>query len=164
MKVQEAIQKRRSIRKFQEQSISDEQLRILMEAAQLAPSASNRQPYQFIIVKDRDLMNDLAKHGRIQKFVTKAAIIFVGIGDPEYEKWYKIDLAIAFQQIFLQAVELGLGACWIGAFDEDMVKVVLKIPPQFRVVALLPVGIPAQDPPARPRKSIEELFLTNYYK
>ena len=152
------------MRKFQEGSISEEQLKVLMKAAQLAPSASNRQPYKFIIVKDNELKKSLQRKASMQRFVGKAAVIFVGIGDLEHEKWYKVDIAIAIQQIFLQAVELGLGACWIGAFEEEKVKEVLKIPQNMQVVAFLPVGIPDQDPPARPRKSLDELFSIDYYK
>ena len=152
------------MRKFQEGSISEEQLNLLMKAAQLAPSASNKQPYKFIIVKDNELKKSLQRKASMQRFVGKAAVIFVGIGDLEHEKWYKVDIAIAIQQIFLQAVELGLGACWIGAFEEEKVKEVLKIPQNMHVVAFLPVGIPDQDPPARPRKSLDELFSIDYYK
>ncbi len=101
LNVKEVIEKRRSIRKFQEGSITDVQLQVLMKAAQLAPSASNRQPYKFIIVKDKDLMKKLQKNGLIQQFIRDAAVIFVGIGDPEREKWYKVDLAIAIQQIYM---------------------------------------------------------------
>ena len=163
MDVKEVIEKRRSTRKFQEGAITEQQLELLMRAAQLAPSASNRQPYKFIMVKDNDLKKSLQRKASMQRFVGKAAVVFVGLGDVEHEKWYKVDIAIAIQQIFLQAVEFGLGACWIGAFDEEKVKELLKIPQNMHVVALLPVGIPDQDPPARPRKSLEELFSTDYF-
>jgi len=162
--VQEVITKRRSIRKFNAGVLTDEQLQILMEAAQLAPSASNMQPYEFVIVKNDKLKAKLVKESGIQPFVTKAAIVFVGIGDPAREKWYKIDIAIAMEHLALQATELNLGSCWIGAFNEEKVKEVLKIPVNKRVIALLPIGFPGQDPPARPRKSFNELYYTDYYK
>jgi nitroreductase len=164
LNVREVLQKRRSTREFLDHEISKEHLEILMEAAQVAPSASNRQPYRFIVIKDRNLMIELSEQASIQRFIRNAAVIFVGVGDPERERWYKVDIAIALQQICLQAVELGLGSCWIGAFEEASVKAVLKIPNHLRVVALLPIGMPAQDPPARPRKSLEELFSMNYFE
>ncbi|MHA1265047.1 MAG: nitroreductase family protein [Candidatus Helarchaeota archaeon] len=164
MDVAEAIEQRRSIRKFQAGTLTDDQLHILMKAAQLAPSASNRQPYKFIIVKDNELKVRLSKEASIQRFIRNAAIIFVGVGNPEYERWYKVDVAIAIQHLVLQAMELGLGSCWIGAFEEEKVMKILHIPPNLKVVALLPIGIPAQQPPARPRKSFEELFIVNYYQ
>lgn len=164
MTVREVIETRKSIRKFNTGSITDEQLQTLMEAAQLAPSASNMQPYEFIIVKDDKLKTQLVKKGAIQPFITEAAVIFVGIGDPSREKWYKVDIAIAMEHLALQATELGLGSCWIGAFNEEKVKEVLKVPAKKQVIALLPIGIPGQDPPARPRKSLDALFYTNYYK
>ncbi|NVM52305.1 MAG: nitroreductase family protein [Candidatus Helarchaeota archaeon] len=163
MNVKEAIQKRRSIRNFRPGPIPEEQLQILMKAAQLAPSASNNQPYKFIIVKDDEVKKRLQRLGSIQDFITDAAVIFVGVGFAQYEKWNKVNLGIAIQHIFLQAVELGLGACWIGAFNEEKVKKVLQIPQDMNVIALLPVGIPDEDPPARPRKSIEDLFSMDNY-
>ncbi|TFG05633.1 MAG: nitroreductase [Promethearchaeota archaeon] len=164
MNVQESIVRRKSIRKFEKGMLSDEQLQTLMKAAQLAPSASNRQPYTFIIVKDDELKKELSKKASIQRFIREALVIFVGVGDPEHERWYKVDLAIAMEHLALQAVELGLGCCWLGAFEEDKVKEILKIPEHLMVLALLPIGIPAHDPPARPRKPIEELFFTNYFQ
>lgn len=164
MNVKEAIKKRRSIRKFKEQSIPDDQLRILMEVVQLAPSASNIQPYKFIIIKNEELKKKLGDLASNQGFISKAAVIFVGISDPWREKWYKVDIAIAMEHLALQAVELGLGSCWIGSFNEQKIKELLKIPKNLQIIALMPIGIPAQDPPARPRKSLEELFLINYYQ
>ena len=164
MTVKEVIRKRKSIRKFNVGSLTDEQLRTLMEAAQWAPSASNMQPYEFIIVKDDKLKAELVKNASIQRFITSAAVVFVGIGDPTREKWYKIDLAIAMEHLALQAAELGLGSCWIGSFAEQKVKEILKIPADKQVIALLPIGIPGEDPPARSRKSLDNLFYTNYYK
>jgi nitroreductase len=164
LNVKEAIRKRKSIRKFNEGSLTDEQLRTLMEAAQWAPSASNMQPYEFIIVKDDKLKAELSSKGSIQQFITRAAAIFVGIGDPRRERWYKIDIAIAMEHLALQAAELGLGSCWIGAFNEQKVKEVLKIPADKQVIALLPIGIPGEEPPARPRKSFDNLFYSNFFK
>ena len=164
MDVSEAIQKRRSIRNYEEQSISDDQLLILMRAAQLAPSASNYQPYKFIIVKDEGLKKILGELASSQNFISKAAAIFVGIGDPSREKWYKIDIAIAMEHLALQAVELGLGSCWIGSFDENKIKEILEIPPQMRIIALMPIGIPAEHPGLRPRKSLNEIFFINRYQ
>jgi nitroreductase len=163
LNIQEVIEKRRSIRKFKPQAITEEHLQILKIAIQLAPSASNMQPYKFIIVTDEELKKNLVKAGSLQEFLSKAAVIFVGIGDPSREKWFKVDIGIAMEHLALQATELGLGSCWIGAFDEEQVKAVLKISQNLRVVALMPIGIAGQDPPARPRKSLEELFIKNYY-
>ncbi|MFX1295413.1 MAG: nitroreductase family protein [Promethearchaeota archaeon] len=164
MNVKKAIQKRRSIREFENQPISDKQLQSLMEVIQLAPSASNIQSYKFIIVKDEYLKTELGNLSSNQTFISNAAVIFVGIGNPSREKWYKVDVAIAMEHLALQAVELGLGSCWIGAFDEEKIKNLLKIPKNLRIIALMPIGISAQNPPARPRKSLNELFLTNYYQ
>ncbi|MHA1726474.1 MAG: nitroreductase family protein, partial [Promethearchaeota archaeon] len=143
--------------------ILPEHLKLILKAAQLSPSASNMQPYHFIIVKDPEIKKQLGKFVAHQRFIADAAIIIVGLGDLEREKWYKVDLAIAFQQMILQATELGYGSIWIGAFDEKKIKTLLKIPDRFEVIALLPIGIADQDPPARPRKSQKELFSLNEY-
>ncbi|MHA1726541.1 MAG: nitroreductase family protein [Promethearchaeota archaeon] len=163
MNVSEVIKKRKSIRKFKQGDITPKHLKLILKAAQLSPSASNRQPYHFIIVKDPEFKKQLGIFAAHQKFIADAAIIIVGLGDIEREKWYKVDLAIAFQQMILQATELGYGSIWIGAFNEEKIKNLLKIPDKFEVIALLPIGIADQDPPARPRKSLQELFFLNEY-
>ncbi len=162
MNISEVIERRKSVRKYKEGEIPKEKLRLILRAAQIAPSASNKQPYYFIIVKDPDTKNQLGRFAS-QKFVAKAAIIIVGIGDLTRERWYKVDLAIAFQQMILQATELGFGSIWIGAFDHEKIKEFLKVPDGFEIVALLPIGISGQDPPARPRKPFNELFFSDFY-
>ena len=161
--VSEVIEKRKSIRNFKEGEIPEEKLKIILRAAQLAPSASNMQPYQFIVVKDPVIKKQIGKLAAHQNFISKAAIIIVGLGNLEREKWYKVDLAIAFQQMILQATELGYGSIWIGAFYDDKIKELLRVPDGFEIVALLPIGISGEEPPARARKSISELFFLNSY-
>ena len=163
MNIEELIKKRRSIRKFKKGIIPGKDLKLIMQAAQLAPSASNRQPYQFLIVEDQELREKLGNFASGQIFISKASIIIVGLGNIKREKWYKVDLAIAYQQIILQATELGYGSIWIGSFEEEKIKKLLKIPENLEIVALLPIGIADQEPPARPRKSASELFFLNIY-
>ena len=122
MDVREAIINRKSMRKFKDETLSDEQLNSLKKAIQLAPSASNRQPYRFILVKDRELLKILRKKAIYQKFIENCAVFIVGLGLPDGNPWYKIDVAIALQHVALQAVEIGLGTCWIGAFDQRKAK------------------------------------------
>jgi len=163
MNVSEVIEKRRSIRKFKEGEIPEEKLKLILRAAQIAPSASNMQPYQFIIVTDPNLKKQLGKLAAQQRFISDAAVIIIGLGNSEREKWYKVDLAIAFQQMILQATELGYGSIWIGAFYPEKIKELLKIPEGYEIIALLPIGIPGEEPPARARKSIGEIFFSNIY-
>ena len=164
MNIKEVFEKRKSIRKFTGEPITEDQIKTIMEAAQIAPSASNRQPYKFIVIKDDEFKKEFRKKASAQRFLEKAAVIFVALGSKEREYWYKVDIGIAVQQMTLQTAELGLGSCWIGAFERDKVRELLNVPDDWVIVALLPVGVPAQDPPARPRKSLEELFVNDRFQ
>jgi nitroreductase len=159
MDVIEAIRKRRSIRKYQDREVENEKLDLLLEAARLAPSAKNKQNWKFIVVKDKKVKKQLVPACKNQKFVGEAPVVIAGIADPTVNKWYKIDMGIAFEHIALEAVELGLGTCWIGAFYEDQVKKVLNVPDELEVVVLITIGYPAEQPEKRPRKNINEIVM-----
>ena len=165
MNLREVFDKRKSMRKFTGEPITEEQLKLIMEAAQIAPSASNKQPYKFIMIKNDELKKELRKLAVPQRFVMKSAVVFIVLGDKELSPYfYKVDIGIAVQQMALQAAELGLGSCWLGAFDRDKTKDFLKVPNPWAVVALLLVGIPDQIPPTRPRKSLDELFVNDSFQ
>lgn len=141
MDVFEAVQQRRSIRAYESTPVPKEKLDKILEAARLAPSASNIQPWHFIVVTDSDKRKKLAEGGRYAKFLVESPVVIVGCGDQEASpKWYVVDITIAMQNMVLTATSEGLGTCWVGSFDENQVKDLLKIPENFRVVALLSVG------------------------
>jgi nitroreductase len=159
MEVFDAIKTRRSIRKYKSEPIPEEKLRTILEAGHLAPSAGNRQPWRFIVVQDMERKKALAEVANNQTFLNAAAII-VATGDPEVSaRWYEKDPMIALEHIVLAATALGYGTCWIGAFDEDALKHLLKIPANVKVIALLPIGIPDETPAPRPRKEFSEIFF-----
>jgi len=142
MEVSQAIRVRRSVRSFSEDEVPDEILSRMLEAGRLAPSASNRQPWHFIVVKDAAKRSVLSQ-GRYAKFLTQCPVVIVGCGDKiRSEKWYKVDLAISLQNMVLEATSAGIGTCWIGSFDGTEVRELLKIPINFEVVAMLAVGYP----------------------
>ncbi len=160
MDVLEATRIRRSIRKYRPEPIPDEKLRTILEAARLAPSAANRQPWRFVVVEDRERRKALAKAANDQTFLGDAGAIVVAISDPEKSaRWHEKDTMIALEHVVLAATALGYGTCWIGAFDEDAVKSLLKIPAKMKVVALLPIGIPDEKPPPRRRRELSEIFF-----
>ena len=97
-----------------------------------------------------------------QQFVGTASNIIAGVSESDY-KWRQVDTAIVLEHIVLEAVELDLGTCWIGAFQEDEVKKILKIPNDKKVVALLVIGYPAESPLSRPRKDVSELVSYDQY-
>jgi nitroreductase len=162
MGVFDTIKDRRSIRSYKGESIPKEKIEKLMESARLAPSAGNRQNWKFIVVENEQIKHQLVPACNNQAFVGTSSHVIAGIGEPE-QKWHQVDLAIALEHIVLEAVELGLGTCWIGAFNEEEVKKILKIPQDRKVIALLTVGIPAESPAARPRKALEEIVAYNEY-
>jgi len=160
MDVFEAIKVRRSIRKYKPELIPDAKLEIILDAARLAPSAANRQPWRFVVVQNADRKKTLAEVADNQTFMNDAAAIVVAVGDPEVStRWHEKDTMIALEHMVLAATALGYGTCWIGAFDEDAVKRLLKIPTKMKVVALLPIGVPGEKPASRPRKAIPEIFF-----
>lgn len=162
MEVFETINKRRSIRAYKNEHIPSEKIERLLEAARLAPSAANRQNWKFVVVDDGEIKRKFEKACNNQAFVPTASHVIAGVVDPTL-KWHQVDITIALEHIVLEAVELGLGTCWIGAFNEGEVKNLLKIPPERKVVALLTVGYPSESPPSRPRKEIAEIVAYNKY-
>lgn len=159
MDVMEAIRTRKSVRSFLDKPIEDEKFEAILEAARLAPSASNRQEWRFVVVKDKVMREKLAEAAKGQSFVGEAAVVIAACAEgvdhvmPCGLLSYPIDVAIALDHITLAAVELGLGTCWIGAFDEAKVKSLLGIPNEIRVVELMPLGYPAE-PSARTKSRI----------
>jgi len=127
MGVFDTIKDRRSIRTYKGERIPTDKLEKLLEAARLAPSAGNGQHWKFIVVENEKIKNQLVTASNNQAFVGTASHVIAGIWDPA-KKWHQVDLAIALEHIVQGAVELGLGTCWIGAFNEDEVNKILKIP------------------------------------
>ncbi|MBS7606950.1 MAG: nitroreductase family protein [Candidatus Bathyarchaeia archaeon] len=163
MEVFKIISERRTIRKYRKEPIPEDALERILEAGRLAPSAANRQPWSFIVVKDESIKNKLIDACRGQKFVGEAGAVIAVLGDQNISRWYRQDPIIAASFMTLEAYEEGLGVCWIGAFEEDKVKQILKIPENLSVVILLTVGFPDEKPPPRLRKSREEIFFLDEY-
>jgi nitroreductase len=140
MEVFEAIRKRHSVRSYLPDEVSSEKMEKILEAARLAPSAGNIQPWHFIVVSSQQKRKKLSK-GRYAKFLAESPIVLVGCGDKKASpNWHTVDTAIAMQNIVLTATSEGLATCWIGSFNENQVKELLSIPERFRVIALLAVG------------------------
>ena len=172
MDVFEAVQQRRSIRAYESTPVPKEKLDKILEAARLAPSASNIQPWHFIVVTDSEKRKKLADNGRYAKFLTESPVVIVGCGDQETSpRWYVVDVTIAMQSMVLTATSEELGTCWVGSFDEKQVKEMLKIPESFRVVALLALGYPREKSDLgrklikaiRRRKQLEEIVSYEEY-
>jgi nitroreductase len=170
MNVFEAIKKRHSVRRYLDKSIEDKKLNAVLEAGRLAPSAKNLQEWRFVIVKNRKVREKLAHAANEQIFVGQAPVIIVACAETDEhvmscgQLCYPINVAIALDHISLAAVELGLGTCWIGAFNESKVKEILGIPNQVRVVELMPIGYPAyQDVKEKDRLSLKKIVKQEHW-
>ena len=116
------------------------------------------------MTSDPETRRALTRAANDEDFVGQAPVVITVLGDPEVPKrWHLRDPMTAAEHVALQAVEEGLGTCWIGAFDEVGVKRILKVPEKLRVVCLLPVGKPAGKPAGRPRRPLSELFFKDTY-
>ena len=162
MQVQQAIQTRLSIRRYTDDEIPDEHMNILFRALQLAPSANNYQNWEFVFVSHPDLKQRLVAACSNQRFVRDCAYFIAGVADPTL-KWHMVDITIALTQFALQAVELGYGTCWIGAFDESGVKQVLNVPHNKKVVICMTLGQPDGKHVPRGRKILEEIIHVNQF-
>jgi len=165
MNVMESIRNRRSIRSYERRPVEEEKLAAVLEAGRLAPSASNRQEWRYVVVRDPETRAKLADAANGQKFVGEAPVVLVACAKtdrhrmPCGELCYPIDVAISLDHMALKAVEEGLGTCWIGAFDPAAVKKLLGIPDEVSVVELMPLGYPAGEPAPRTRLSTDEIVM-----
>lgn len=144
MDVFEAVQERHSIRAYQETAVPREKLEKILDAARLAPSARNVEPWHFIVVTDAEKRKALSK-GLFAKFLNEAPVVIVACGDYKASSdWYAVDVALAVESMILTATAEGLGTCCVGSFDEKHVKTLLKVPEKFEVLLLLAVGYPRE--------------------
>ncbi|MEO0136906.1 MAG: nitroreductase family protein [candidate division WOR-3 bacterium] len=172
MEFYEVIKKRRSVRKYKSDPLPDEVLKRILEAGRIAPSAKNIQPWKFVVIKDSETKKRIAEACRGQHWMADADVIICGCALEKiawgrmggYMSSFAVDLAIAMDHIILAATNEGLGTCWIGAFEEKKVKEILGIPDDVRVVALTPIGYPAEEPKDRGRKEFHEVVAYERYQ
>ena len=147
------IKRRRSIRKFTAQDVGEEQVQALLEAAFAAPTAHNRRPLQFIVVRRLDLREMLAETHEYAGACRSAPVVIVVCAEPSKSPHCLADACVAAENILLAAVGLGLGAVWVAAYPYDehqvFVRGVLEIPDELAVICLLPVGHPVERKPPR---------------
>ena len=159
----ELVRSRYSCRAYQPQPIEQDKLVRLLEAVRLAPSGSNRQPWKFILVSDPKVRLGLVRACASQRFIATAPVVIAGCGlmpdrimscgvpgDP-------VDVAIAMEHLALAATAEGLASCWIGAFSQDEVREVLRVPSTAKVIGLMTIGYPADPPRPKTRKALEDI-------
>jgi nitroreductase len=161
LKYTEVIENRRSIRKYKETPIPREDILKILEAARIAPSAGHRQPWHFIVVENKEMIKKLAK----QDWAATAPVMIVGLADQVGSpNWCINDLGIALEHIVLAATDLGYGTCWMGQSNrEELVSGLLNVPDNYRVVALITLGVADETPGPKTRKSLEEIVSWEKY-
>ena len=165
MDVLEAIRERRSIRNYEPRAVPEEKVTQILEAGRWAPSASNSQPWKFIVVKDKEVRNELARVATYGRFISQAPVAIAVVIDPHASNHPVEDGAAATQNMLLAAHALGLGTCWIGSYDssyEESAKEVLGIARGKRLLALISLGYPAEAP-GKSRMELSELVCYDRY-
>ena len=166
------VKGRRSVRRFRNEPVARDLIEKCVEAARFAPSAENLQPWRFLVFDEPQLKNALAGAAfsgiyRVTNWASKAPVLVVVLAERKLatqigsllqgSQWWLLDVGIAGEHFVLQAQELGLGTCWIGAHDEQIAKEVLGVPENVRVVAMTPLGYPGQEPGPKTRKSLDRI-------
>ena len=172
----ELINERRSIRKYTEKTVEEDKLRAVIEAARLAPSACNAQPWRFVVVNEPKLRDTLLEKGLggvvPNSWAKTASAVIVACSDLQIlthnvaeriqgVEYHLIDMGIALEHIALKAVELGLGTCYIGWFNAKPIKKLLKLPLNWKVECIMTIGYPAEILEPAKRKDISEICRFN---
>jgi nitroreductase len=180
MELQEAIHKRRSIRRFTDDVVTDEELRKIFEAVRWSPSWSNTQAWEFVVVRDRELISKVVasyveKNPATKCSLAASALIVVcaktgvsgcygGQESTKHANWHMFDLGIATQTLCLAAHEMGLGTVVVGLMDHDACKKVIALPEGYEVAAVIPIGRPAVEPKEGPaRKTVSDMVSLNAF-
>ena len=154
-KLLDVMRKRRTIRKFTDEDVSEEQVETLLEMAMCAPSRLNRQPWHFVVIRDKDLQKQMAGVLRIHPYLETAPVVIAVCGLPDASLTWMMDVSAATENMLLAATDMGLGAAWVGAPDtvlwdllEEALCDALAIPLNARIPVLVAVGHPAQELPS----------------
>jgi len=168
MDVFEAIRNRRSIREYTRRDVSKDLIEKIIDAARMAPSAGNTQPWEFIVIRDPQTKLKIAEAALGQEFIETAPVVIIVCANlprsanrygSRGEKLYCLqDTAAAVENLHLAAHALGLGTVWVGAFDEAAVEEIFQLPPEVRPIAIIPVGYPAEKPSPPPKRDLQKII------
>lgn len=163
MNFQELIEKRYSVRAYKRDVVEDEKLHQVLEAARLAPTAANRQPFQLIVISTAGREDDL-RSIYDREWFTRAPLVICVCGIPsrawtrmDGKSYEDVDVSIVMDHLILAATDLGLGTCWIAAFDPDAARGVLGLPEGVEPIAFTPLGYPADQARSKARKPLSDL-------
>lgn len=150
---------RRSIRDFQGKNIPDKEIEMILEAGRWTPSASNRQPWEFIVLKDKEMIKKMAKAAYYGKFIEQVPLVIAIVGKTKASpNWYLIDTTLVSMSMILMAWSLGIGTCWIGALRREKAKEFLGLGADDHLLTILPMGyIEGEIPDPTLRKPMEQI-------
>ena len=161
MEVLNLIKSRRSIRLYEDRPLDQEHIKLLLEAARWAPTGANLQPWHFIVVQDETMRKEIGKYAKFfflkSSHVAKAPCIIVLCYETHKSKFGIYDTTLAGANILITACALGIGTCWVGAFDEKKIKELLGIPEEIAVCSLITLGYPKERPDPPPRLELEKI-------
>lgn len=163
------IQKRYSVRAYKPDPVEDGKLRQVLEAARLAPTAANRQPFQIIVIHTEGRRAELNKIYQREWFV-QAPLLICAVGVPriswvrtDHRRYLDVDVAIVMDHLILAATDLGLGTCWVAAFDEGVARKALHLPDEVVPLIFTPLGYPADQPSEKERKELAQLIRYEHW-
>ncbi|MHA2424827.1 MAG: nitroreductase family protein [Candidatus Thorarchaeota archaeon] len=172
----QVVEKRRSIRKYKNEEIPDEDITKMIEAARLAPSTNNTQPWQFLVVKEPETIKLLSRVAGGQRFIAGANTVVMALanrsssccpGNPSM--WHVQDTMIATEHLVLAATALGYGSCWVAMLDSRnshniaLVKEALRVPDGVDIVALVSLGVPDEEPAPRSTNDMDQIVFSEAY-
>ena len=169
MEYSELIRKRYSVRAYRADPVEDDKLNQVLEAARLAPTASNRQPFQIIVIHTEGRKSELAKIYRREWFVQAPLLICAaGVsrmswGRADNRRYLDVDVAIVMDHLILAATNLGLGTCWVADFDAITVRRILGLPDDVEPLIFTPLGYPADRPSEKVRKPLSDLVRYEHW-
>lgn len=159
------IEQRRSIRKYRQEPVQAEQIEVLLKAAMAAPSAHNGQPWQFVVVQKREMLDQLAQVHRYAKMLTRATLCIAVCGDAEGAFWQQ-DCAAATQNILLAASAMGLGSVWLGIYPNpgpvQTVRDLLRVPDEYTPFCLVSLGQKAEERGPSRRFDLEKVHYEKW--
>lgn len=161
----EIIKSRRSVRNYKKEKIKEDEILKILEAGRWAPSASNNQPWRFIVVNDEQLIKkigDACKILTINSFVETSPVVVI-IYTEKKHRWIDLDCGMCAQNMMLEAHTLGIGSCFIGAFREKKIKQLVNLPEQFSVVGIITFGYKESEKEPTPRLNLDDLVKYNFY-
>lgn len=169
MDFQELIKNRYSVRSYQDKAVEEDKLQKVLEAACAAPTAANKQPFKLIVVKTQGRKEDLKRIYPAEWF-SEAPLVICACAIPskgwtrrDGRCYVEVDVAIAMDHLILAATNLGLGTCWIAAFDAQAAREVLKLPQGVEPLLFTPIGYPADEPQSKSRKELTELVSYEHW-